>query len=345
MSEGPLVSVLMPAFNAAAFLGEAIESILSQSLQDFELWVLDDGSLDNTALVADEYARLDPRVTVCHEPHQGYVAMRNLGLSLASGKYIAWMDADDISEPTRLERLAGHLEADPEVSVCSSYFATFYDDSRSLKRHRFPLHHDEIYCRLLFENSVASAAAMMRTSAVMQWDLANETCPPHGADYVFWIRAAERGARFVALPEVLYRYRLHAHSLMAQEERALAATADIRRGPLRKLMVHFSAEDFRLHNLISDKRPIYTERELLTAAAWLQKLLGANGEKRVYPEPCFTQTVSKIWFETCNRSTSVGINAWSAYRASKMLRRWRPSPYQSARFSLKCLLKRGRKWG
>src|SRR5947209_5635284 len=114
--DDPKASVLLPAFNAEEHLPHAIESILCQTFDDFELLVIDDGSEDGTFDIAKHYAERDPRVVVVQCGTNGGIAKAlNQGIDLARGEYIARMDADDWSYPYRLERQIEFMEAHPEI--------------------------------------------------------------------------------------------------------------------------------------------------------------------------------------------------------------------------------------
>jgi glycosyltransferase involved in cell wall biosynthesis len=118
MSAGaPSVSVVMPVYQAAGFLAEAIESILAQTHPDFELIAVDDGSTDASGAILERYAKRDPRLIVAHRRHEGVIRARNAGLSLARAALVACMDADDVSLPDRLAMQISALTARPDV-IC-----------------------------------------------------------------------------------------------------------------------------------------------------------------------------------------------------------------------------------
>lgn len=114
----PLFSVIMPVYNAERFLDRSIQSVLGQSLSDFELLAIDDGSSDGSAALLDAYAAKDDRVRVVHQPNRGVSRARNEGLSRAKGMYVTFIDADDVFEGRRLERLATLIEeSEPDAIV------------------------------------------------------------------------------------------------------------------------------------------------------------------------------------------------------------------------------------
>ena len=106
----PLISVIVPVYNAAQFLGGMIDSIISQSFSDFELILIDDGSSDGSAEICDKYAEQDRRVEVIHKENEGISKTRNLGIMRARGKYICFCDHDDFLMPDALKNLYEALE-------------------------------------------------------------------------------------------------------------------------------------------------------------------------------------------------------------------------------------------
>jgi glycosyltransferase involved in cell wall biosynthesis len=121
----PDVSVLMPARNAASTIGRSIDSVLRQTLPDWELIVVDDGSSDDTGAIAGRYAKADPRIRVVEGPAEGEPAARNAGLDLARGRYIAMLDADDLAIADRLERQTRFMDDDPGLSATASVAVLF----------------------------------------------------------------------------------------------------------------------------------------------------------------------------------------------------------------------------
>jgi glycosyltransferase involved in cell wall biosynthesis len=112
----PIITVLMPAYNAAEFIAQAVDSVLQQSFTGFELLVVDDGSSDNTISIVQSFS--DKRIRLLQLPHKGIAAALNRGLEAALGKYIARFDADDICYPRRLQVQVDFLSANPDFIVC-----------------------------------------------------------------------------------------------------------------------------------------------------------------------------------------------------------------------------------
>jgi glycosyltransferase involved in cell wall biosynthesis len=131
-SSFPLVTVAIPAYNAAGTLAETLESVFAQTYPNVEVVVVDDGSKDATAAVLERYAG---RVVAIRTHNRGLAAARNTGLSRASGTHVALLDADDLCEPDRLRVQVDFLEAHPDLVLCSSDFSAFSAEGEVSKSH------------------------------------------------------------------------------------------------------------------------------------------------------------------------------------------------------------------
>jgi glycosyltransferase involved in cell wall biosynthesis len=202
----PLVTFYVPVYNGARYLREALDSILAQTVDDWECIVVDDHSTDESPAILASYA--DPRLRVVRQPVNLNVAnASNLALRLARGKYLARLDQDDIAEPTRLAEQAAFLEAHPEASVCSGAMLLF--------GHRHGVaalspHDGVIKARLLTAmDNIANPASMVRTEFLRANFILNDPRFPYSCDYVMWIDCTLAGARFSNVPGVVTRYRIH----------------------------------------------------------------------------------------------------------------------------------------
>lgn len=200
----PKITVAMPAHNAAPYVNEALDSILGQSCRDFELLVVDDGSTDDTARRVETYA--DRRIRLIRSgSRQGRAAARNAALREARGAYLAWMDADDIAMPRRLEKQAAFLDAHPHVDVCGGWLQYFH---QSTTLERFPAAPEEVRAATVFGAAVANGCSMLRLEALRAHGQCFDPTLERAEDFAFWadllLGARRRAAN---LQEVLLRYR------------------------------------------------------------------------------------------------------------------------------------------
>lgn len=119
----PRVSVLIPCYNAGKYLGAALDSVLAQTCQDFEIIVVDDGSQDDSAAVAARYSR----VRYFYHAHSGISVTRNLAISKAQGDFVAFLDADDLWVPEKLEKQVAYLDSHPDCQLVFTLVSNFYD--------------------------------------------------------------------------------------------------------------------------------------------------------------------------------------------------------------------------
>jgi glycosyltransferase involved in cell wall biosynthesis len=201
----PAVSILLPVWNGARFLPEALASVLGQSLVDFELVAVDDGSTDETPAILA--AAGDERLRVIRQEHAGLVDALSRAVGEARAPYLARMDADDVSLPERLERQVAFLAARPEAALVIPGVQAMDEDGRPGATVVLPDDDRALRRRLLLRNPFTHGAVVVRAEAVRQ---AGGYRTDYGAneDYDLWRRIA-RGWELGALPEVLYRYREH----------------------------------------------------------------------------------------------------------------------------------------
>jgi glycosyltransferase involved in cell wall biosynthesis len=222
-SPAPIVSVVMPVYQAAEFLAEAIESILAQTHPDLELIAVDDGSTDGSAEILERYAKRDPRLTVHRRRHEGVIRARNAGLSLARAPFVACMDADDVSLPDRLALQVSALTARPDVVCIGGGFDVIDAKNRRLNRVLPPCEHAAILqMALLGSSPICGSNATFRRREVLALGGYHESAG-FVEDLDLWLRLGEIG-QLANLPAVISRVRFHDASQSAtQQERQLDA--------------------------------------------------------------------------------------------------------------------------
>jgi glycosyltransferase involved in cell wall biosynthesis len=198
----PMISVVMPVYNGERYLREAIESILNQTYKNFEFIILNDGSNDKTEEIILSYD--DPRIVyIKNSKNLRIVKTLNKGISLAKGVYIARMDADDISLPTRFEKQIQHLEKHHEVDICGT--AIKHIGCKNEVQY-FPRNHNEIKVNLLF-NSAFAHPTIMGKSIYFKNHTYNDGYVM-AEDYYLWASTCEKH-HFSNLEDVLLYYRNH----------------------------------------------------------------------------------------------------------------------------------------
>lgn len=210
-----VVSVIMPAYNVASFVAEAIESVLTQAQADCELLIADDASTDDTAAVIEHYRR-HPLVRVFRNQHnRGAAATRNALIRAARGRYITPCDADDLLLTGNLTRQAGYLDLHPEIgAVYGSIIAVWVDDQGRLTSRPEIIGRDCNRTWDLRENVVNHGGSMIRADMIAQVGGYDETVPTVD-DWSLWLKLAEITTIHFLEGEALYLWRRRPGSLSA----------------------------------------------------------------------------------------------------------------------------------
>lgn len=213
MSSPPAVSIILPAYNSAAFLAVTLSSIYAQDFGDYEIIVIDDGSTDATSRICEQQGG---RIRLVRQDNQGIAESRNTGIRHALGRYIAFIDHDDYWHPNKLSTQIRVLDnAEEDVAVCFSEFAQWngvdmpgFDSTDISSSEIDPELSGWIYHQLLLTNWVLFSTAVFRRCVFDAIGLFDRDLPP-GDDWDIAIRAS-RKYKFVKLRSVLALYRLHA---------------------------------------------------------------------------------------------------------------------------------------
>jgi glycosyltransferase involved in cell wall biosynthesis len=204
------VSVIIPAFNASAYLADAIEAALRQTHPPHQVIVVDDGSTDDTPAICGTFGS---RITAIRQANGGEAAARNTALRAATGEYVALLDADDLSAPDRLEKQVAALSARPDAAACFSGHWVFTDARETGRYAGEPARADSSAEAFAASLLVHPITMMFRQSAArgLQFPVGVTT----GGDMLFTGLLRKRGA-FVILPDVLYGYRRHPNQITAR---------------------------------------------------------------------------------------------------------------------------------
>ncbi|WP_254568610.1 glycosyltransferase [Oscillatoria sp. HE19RPO] len=279
----PTISVIIPAYNAEKTIQETIESVLNQTFQDFELIIINDGSTDKTLEIISNLS--DSRIKVFSFPNSGAQKSRNRGISLATGEYLSFIDADDLWTPDKLEMQLKALKNNPEAGVAYSWTDYIDESGQRLPGGQYFKITNHVYERLLLGDFIGSGSnPLIRKEAFLAVGTFDESLVG-GQDWEMWIRLASKYQfTVVKRPQILYRQSAHSWSvnLERQEkgynqviEKSLANAPE----PIQKLRKQILANRYKfltfdaLESSVNRKHSLMAARFLWIAVKNQPKLL------------------------------------------------------------------------
>ncbi|MDO6758744.1 glycosyltransferase [Tamlana sp. 2_MG-2023] len=302
----PLISVVLPVFNVEKYIKECMDSILSQTIQDFEIIVIDDCSTDNTLVVVESYK--DTRIRIIKKTkNKGLVDSLNIGFKEAKGKYIARVDGDDINVLTRFEKQLKILESNNGINACGCWLQQFGEVNRVLKHKEF---HDEIVARMLLHCSMNIGAVMFERNAVKNYKFnQNKT---HVEDYDFWVRIAWH-CKFYNIQEVLYYYRVHKTQVTnIYREHQIKADIPIKLILFKKLNYNTKAYSDELITKMLLLNKTIEVKEVSLFINWLKELSKLNKKYKVYSQkelvPVLRSILRILVFYLYFKKKAVGVD-------------------------------------
>ena len=212
----PAFTVVMPAYNAGAYLSQTIESVLSQTFTDFDLIVIDDGSTDDTGVIAAKYQKLDSRVKLLRQSNQGVSATRNKGINYSNSKYIAFIDADDKWFPDNLKLHLEHLEKNPDLGISYAKVEFLNPDGKhtgKIARGRLTKLQPQHF---LYENPTMTVSNIVVRKQVFEEVGCFDCSMSYSEDMNFLFRVACSHWRIEGLDKVLLGYRTTQGGLSSQ---------------------------------------------------------------------------------------------------------------------------------
>ena len=214
MNSPPAISVILPVYNAEAYVREAVESILAQTFTDFECIIINDGSTDGSGAILRELAACDARIVLVEQSNEGLVSALNKGLKMACADLIARMDADDVSMPERFALQHAGMMKEPELAVLGSFIRVMDKAGNIIRLSEYPLTPKETARHVEKSCPVAHPAVMMRRDAVLKiGGYRKAFCPAE--DYDLWLRMSDLGQAIANLPQPLLNYREHGSNVSA----------------------------------------------------------------------------------------------------------------------------------
>jgi len=229
----PLVSIIMGVHNGEEYLQSSIESVLSQTFDDFEFIIIDDGSVDNSAKIVQAFD--DPRIVFMQQKNEGLAKTLDKGIVMSRGKYIARQDQDDISLPTRLEKELQLLISRPSIGVVGTFF-TYFDENTLEPKETIsqPFKDIDIRRSLLIHNPIGHGTAMFKKSVYEKIGPYTDELGPI-EDFQLWLKASDV-CDFAIVPENLYLYRLNSTGMssIGKEEQKIQTAKLIKKQWLKK---------------------------------------------------------------------------------------------------------------
>ena len=264
LMKDPQFSLVMPVYNGAAYLREALASLRWQTLTDWECICVNDGSSDDSRTILEEFAAADSRFRVLHQENGGIVAALNRGIGEARSAWIARMDADDVAFPERLAVQARFLADHPETSVLSAHMVCTDAAGLPVGLQAGPLGHSEIERRLLLgQNTINHPTVVMRREAVLAVGMYRSEFE-WVEDVDLWLRIARTGT-LATVPQVLLKYRLH-------EESVCATRSDQQADRMQKLLAAVRVErGLMAEGGEQSRRRLGKKRRTLASHKWARR--------------------------------------------------------------------------
>jgi glycosyltransferase involved in cell wall biosynthesis len=273
-TNAPLVSVYVTNYNYAKYIRQSIESVLAQTMQDFELLIIDDGSTDNSKEIIEEY-RDHPKIEIIYQQNKGLNVTNNIALRACRGKYIMRLDADDYIREDALEKMSTILENDPEIGlVFPDYFMIDENGNTTeeFRRHNFE---DEVS---LLDQAAHGACTMIRVEYLLELGGYNESFSCQDG-YELWVKFTEHH-KIRNIGEPLFYYRRHSANLTRNETRILSTRAKInelysthRFGTLKALCIVPVRDSSLAFKLLGDKRVIDYKIEAALGARNIHRIV------------------------------------------------------------------------
>lgn len=291
----PKVSVVLPCYNAGKYIEQAVRSMMTQTYGNLEIIIVDDCSADESADILKRLAIEDSRITVLrNETNLKIVACLNKGIQIASGKYIARMDADDVSMPDRIAKQIAFLEANENIAACGSNYIIIDEEGNKTGKVVFESKPDLLKAELLFFSAFAHPAVTMRADAAKEAGLYKPGMVP-AEDYEFWLSIAEK-FEMANLPEYLLLYRWHGNNVSVVQKKNLTEAMT------KACMIHIHSFGFagvflnyHVKFLNGTWYMATTADEINDFAKWKKALMKKNEEAKLFDSTALRKTFDKYY--------------------------------------------------
>lgn len=316
MDNSPILSVLMPVFNSELFVAEAIESILNQTFKDFEFLILDDASTDQSFEIIKDFEKQDSRIKVFkNEKNLGVVASRNKLINLSKGKYIAWLDSDDIALPNRFEEEIKFLGEHPEIGLVGAFPIIIDEFGNKIGKWSFETDPQKLKIELFFHSPFLSSSIVIRKSALPQNFYDSKF--PVAEDFDLYSKISEN-SDLANIPEFLVKYRINSKGLSkSNSEKMENLSVQVIQEHAERLGIKL--EKSTIKNLRKPKtasKITFEEIPEIEKSLILLKNLLLN--KDSFNKTAVDEVIQKHWFETCRKSTHNGLKILNIFFKSPL---------------------------
>jgi glycosyltransferase involved in cell wall biosynthesis len=319
------ISVIMSVYNASEYLVECMDSILNQTFDGFEFIIIDDCSTDNTCAMIEAYK--DPRIRLYkNEVNEGLTRNLNKAITLATGKYIARMDADDISLPKRFERQYEFMEKNPEVGLCGTWYEIFGDYQKIVQ---YKTDHDEIVLKLLYQSQFNHPSVMMRKEVLDRFNIKYNTDYTTAQDYELWPRLT-LVCKVTNIPEVLLRYRFHSENISTRKRDLQNANAlKIRLNHFKNLGVSdITPEEIEVYTALMHQEYVTQKSKYKVVESLLRRMVKGNETTKRVSETTFNKHIAATWYHyNYNILGKAGAAPFADFLTSRLTKKYFNLPW------------------
>jgi len=313
----PELSIIMPLFNSESYVGQAIESLLSQTYTDFELIIVNDASTDNSLQIAKSYT--DPRIKIVeNERNMGIVYSRNKGLSIAIGNFIAPFDSDDIAYPDKFKIQINFLIRNPDYGMIGSW-AKMIDNKGKLLKKKWKLNapSKRIPAILLFRNYFVQSSIVMRREAIPMGGY--KTGYDVVEDYIMWIETADRFKTW-NYPSYLIQYRVHPKSATnSDDNRMIQRDIRVYEYIFEKIGLKADNASIQLLLKIKSDEKIACQTELEKIEKFLIFILNHNLLHNLFNQKELSKVIFMRWLKSCFKARNLFWFTTKKFISSKIL--------------------------
>jgi len=334
----PSITVLMPVYNAAPYLRESIDSVLSQTFTDFEFLIINDGSTDQSEEIILSYS--DKRIRYFKNPiNLKLIQTLNKGFGLALGKYLVRADADDINYPNRLALQFAFMEQHPDVALSGTGFETFGTDIPTQVT-RYAPDHNTICFKHLYQIHLSHGTSIFRMSEVKKHSLFFDPSYEHAEDYELWTRISSV-SKLANIPDVLYRVRQHdtkVSKLFSQVQELNSLR--VKKNLFEKMGANLHDKDVVLFGSIAQHEYLITKDFLISSKLLLTNVLVANNSTSFFSRNYFNEQIGMLWFNVANNCTSLGLFSFIQFFKSSLHSYASVSLGEKIKFFIKAVIKK-----